>query len=54
MEAPFDVLVMDEAQDLFRRTTLDLVNRADTGRPGRRDVGDLRGLYRAGPLRRDL
>ena len=31
MERPFDVLVMDEAQDLFRRTTLDLANRAIRG-----------------------
>ena len=31
MERPFDVLVMDEAQDLSRRGTLDLVNRAVRG-----------------------
>ena len=31
MDSPFDVLVMDEAQDLFRRSTLDLVNRAVRG-----------------------
>ena len=31
MERPFDVLVMDEAQDLFRRTTLDLASRAIRG-----------------------
>ena len=31
MERPFDVLVMDEAQDLFEQGTLDLVNRAIVG-----------------------
>ena len=31
MEAPFDVLVMDEAQDLCRRDVLDLVNRTLRG-----------------------
>ena len=31
MDRPFDVLVMDEAQDLSRRSTLDLVNRAVRG-----------------------
>ena len=31
MGSPFDVLVMDEAQDLCRRPTLDLVNRAIRG-----------------------
>ena len=31
MDGPFDVLVMDEAQDLFQRSTLDPVNRAIRG-----------------------
>lgn len=31
MDRPFDVLVMDEAQDLSQRSTLDLVNRAVRG-----------------------
>ena len=31
MDSPFDVLVMDEAQDLFRRSTLDLLNRGVRG-----------------------
>ncbi len=31
MDNPFDVLVMDEGQDLFKQTTLDLINRVIRG-----------------------